>query len=345
MMQDEEVGLCFPLPGAGERHYLIPEALPPSAPYLGDWKDSLRFRYRYAFLPRGLVPRFIVQAHDLLAEPPTRWRTGAVFKVQGCPILVQADLDQRRIDLQVAGPPARRRGALDVIRHHLETVHKKNPEAAPTALVPLPDQPECDEKYDFLLRLEEQRGPEYRHWPTDANRDYSVAELLNGVREGQSRKVSATPEPEQHQKPEAVKTPPEKNWVDILTSWPVIALAVASGAMLFFIVLQEIEDPEWRFRIGGTVATFAAVFLLVSFFNPERRVWRLINLFLFAGITINGAGFAIDAFASGEIAIGSFKWDGRVDSSFNYAWAGIAIALIILVLPPFNRTPRRVVGL
>ena len=97
MMQDEDIGLCFRLPDRDEERYLVPEALRVSAPDYGVWPtDSLRFRYKYGFLPPGLIPRFIVEAHHNLTERKTRWRSGGVFEVTGCKVLVAGDLGTNR---------------------------------------------------------------------------------------------------------------------------------------------------------------------------------------------------------------------------------------------------------
>ena len=79
MMQDPEIGLCFRLPAQGEERYLIPEALPPGAPDRRRWpEEPLRFRYRYDFLPTGLIPRFIVQSH-----PPTSNIAASILRSRG----------------------------------------------------------------------------------------------------------------------------------------------------------------------------------------------------------------------------------------------------------------------
>ena len=106
MMQDPEVGLCFELPGTDHERYLVPEVLPASEPdLLGIWPpNSLRFLYQYSFLPPGLIPRFIVQAHQNLTDTPTRWRTGVLLGAAGCKVLVRGDRDRRRIDIHVAAP-------------------------------------------------------------------------------------------------------------------------------------------------------------------------------------------------------------------------------------------------
>ena len=184
MMQDDDMGLCFRLHDHKEERYLLPEALPPSGPdYAGIWPaDSLRFRFHYEFLPRRLIPRFIVQTHRNLTDNPTRWRTGVLLKASGCKILVRRDGDKSLIDIVVSGPVGRRRGALNVVLNDLEYVHKLNPEIGPDPRVPLPRQPEVSVSYEHLLHMELLNGPGYELHPEGANRPYTVHELLDGVR-------------------------------------------------------------------------------------------------------------------------------------------------------------------
>jgi len=154
MMRDEDIGLCFHLPIQKEERYLVPEALPANTPYLGNWpKDVLRFRYVYNYLPPGLIPRFIVQSNQNLTPEKARWRTGVVLKASDCPVLVLADLDKKRVDIQVDGPPKLRRAAVNVILNDLEAVHRLNPEAEPEGVVPLPDHPEKHVSYKHLRKL------------------------------------------------------------------------------------------------------------------------------------------------------------------------------------------------
>ena len=333
MMRDEEVGLCFPLPNKTGR-YLVPEALGPSAPYLGEWPDdSLQFRYRYELLPRGMIPRFIVHAHRLLIDPPTRWRTGAVFQVQDCPILVEADLERRQVDIRVKGPVHRRRTALGVIIDHLEAIHALNAAARPRALVPLPDQPECHEEYDFLLTLEDEEGSGYRHRPTGSKRSYTVAELLDGVRQKGSYAQRDDNRPPELSDPSRLPELPEppsttKFWTRILKSWNALAFAVAAFAVSLFLLIYSIESPELRFLIAVSVATFVGVFLIVASFNPDHFYRRLIAWVIGIGLLANVAGFGVDAYFS-DPGIASFRWDGRVSITFNIAWPLIVVALLV----------------
>jgi pimeloyl-ACP methyl ester carboxylesterase len=182
MMQEKEIGLCFRLPTEEER-YLIPEGLPVKQPYLHYWpKDTLRFRYQYSLLPRALIPRFIVETHKNLTPQKIVWLTGVILNACQCEVLVMADVDKKRIDIQVDGPPGQRRSALAVILNDLQAVHALNPEINPEGRVPLPDDPEVDVGYNHLLELEETEGRDYEYRPEKAKRKYQVKELLEGVR-------------------------------------------------------------------------------------------------------------------------------------------------------------------
>jgi small GTP-binding protein len=189
MMQDEDIGLCFRLPISSQECYLVPEALPASRRFFGKWpEDSLRFRYKYSYLPPSLIPRLIVESHKNLTPEKSRWRTGVVLAARNCQVLVLADPDKRRVDLQVDGPPALRRAALNVVLNDLEAVHDRNPEAEPVAVVPLPDRPEVHVGYDHLSKLERLSGSRHSFIPDGADRLYEVGELLDGVRRDESER-------------------------------------------------------------------------------------------------------------------------------------------------------------
>ncbi|QDT95532.1 Miro-like protein [Gimesia aquarii] len=182
MMQHDDIQLIYELPGK-KGCYLLPAALPKNRPELNDWPgDGLLFRYRYEFLPPGLLSQFIVQAHEHVTA--TRWRTGVVLEVRECRVLVEAKIDDDIVDIQVQGRANRRRDALNVTAEYLEIVHRRFGELGAEACVPLPEQPQLDESYDHLLILEgdEQDGPNHEYRPRGAKRKFTVSELLNGVR-------------------------------------------------------------------------------------------------------------------------------------------------------------------
>ncbi len=202
MMQDEDIGLCFRLPDETQERYLVPEALGANRPYLNWPGDVLRFRYVYDYLPPGLIPRFIVRANRNLTPEKTRWRTGVVLKVRDCPLLVLADTEKKRVDIQVEGPQSLRRSALNIILDDLEFVHKLNLEAGPVARVPLPDYPEIDVSYEHLRKLEDQKIDTY--FPDGADHAYQVSALLEGVRRQELQQPASSVGPPKVIKPHVV---------------------------------------------------------------------------------------------------------------------------------------------
>ncbi len=191
MMQEEDLGLCFPLPGTTDQ-FLVPEGLPVEIRAFQQdefyQKGCLRFRYRYnKLLPPGLIPRFIVEAHKKLENTRICWRSGAVFEAAQCRVLVSADRNKRLVDVAVKGPSTLQRAALNVILDDLERVHELHGDLGVEARVPLSEQPDIDVSYKHLLTLEAEDGPDCMFRPEGGNRKYTVQELLDGVRRDTKR--------------------------------------------------------------------------------------------------------------------------------------------------------------
>lgn len=94
------------------------------------------------------------------------------------------------IDIAVCGTATLQRSALNIILEDMERVHATYRELPFKRRVPLPDKPDVDESYEHLLRLENKHGAEYHYEPADADREYSVGELLDGVPRNTGRKVA-----------------------------------------------------------------------------------------------------------------------------------------------------------
>ena len=141
------------------------------------WPDSLLFRYRYGYLPASLIPRLIVSTKKRQIKNTFGWRTGGVFAVNDCKILVEAHINKSRqkIDIAVAGPIENRPKALKAIQVCLEEVHQKYPESEPVQHVPLPDKRDADFEYLILLSLLKDNGPKFV-W-----QNYQIGQLLEGL--------------------------------------------------------------------------------------------------------------------------------------------------------------------
>jgi len=175
--------LCFVYPHDDIR-YLIPELLDKQEPQetvAFNERDGLKFRYEYPILPEGLLPRFIVRTH-VLSNEATRWRTGAMLEFEGCRALVKADVQDRRVDVSVAGPTDSRRRLLAVIRANFEQIHRDIKDLKPCEMVPLVINGEIVTVSYQDLRVREESGKvEFDIVVGGVVVPVNALELLNGV--------------------------------------------------------------------------------------------------------------------------------------------------------------------
>ncbi len=105
--------LCYSI---DKRTLLIPDLLEVPEPEIDfNFDDSLKFRIDYDFLPRSIIPRFIVRKSGSIVGR-LRWRTGVVLKDPAFQsgAVIKADETARRIYIYVSGD--QQRDYLTVIR-------------------------------------------------------------------------------------------------------------------------------------------------------------------------------------------------------------------------------------
>jgi internalin A len=186
--------LCFSFPGE-ETRYLIPELLdkqePPEARQFMP-EECLNFQYHYPVLPEGLLPRFIVRTHVLSDETP-RWRTGVVLKVENNFALVKADVQDKRVFINIKGPVAGRRRLLTIIRANFDRIHGDIRRLQPDEIVPLPGKPGATVRYKDLLVWEQKRQKKFQMVVGEDVVEIDVNKLLNGVElKGEREKVDGS---------------------------------------------------------------------------------------------------------------------------------------------------------
>lgn len=134
LMQKKEFDLMYPIECADQESYIAPRLLPDVAPEAANnWKDrGLSFRYRYPFMPEGIISRFIVRMYEYIASD-TRgalvWANGVILERYPCRALVKKDLDLNGvpvIDIDVQGKEYFAREFLAWIRDTLDTLHRQS---------------------------------------------------------------------------------------------------------------------------------------------------------------------------------------------------------------------------
>jgi internalin A len=168
--------LCYAL---DEQRVLIPDLLPVEEPEFSfDREEALQFRIDYHFLPKSVMPRFIVNMHpDIQGE--LRWRTGVVLKEEklAARAVVKSDDDARQLFIAVTG--SQRRDYLAIILKILRTIHKSFEKLTLVERVCLPDNPAVTVDLEHLYNLE--KMGESTFIPEGSHQKYSVRALLGTV--------------------------------------------------------------------------------------------------------------------------------------------------------------------
>jgi small GTP-binding protein len=175
--------LCYAL---GEEKILVPDLLEVGEPQFDfDYAAALKFRICYNFLPRSVMPRFIVRRHRDIKEK-LRWRTGVVLENKGfdATAVVKSDEMEKTIHIYVTG--SQKRDYLAVILDTIRKINGSFEKIEADECVPLPDNPLIAVNYLHLLRLE--RMGQLEFFPEKAERKYIVKELLEGIKPEKERR-------------------------------------------------------------------------------------------------------------------------------------------------------------
>jgi internalin A len=122
LMQNFE--LCYRLADTRPETWLAPQLLPPSKPAaLSGWDQpgDLVLRYRYEFLPKGMISRLMVRQHRFVPRPEMGWVTGVLFERDGTEVLVEIPPKGGEIVLRARG--AERKELLSVIAADLDALN------------------------------------------------------------------------------------------------------------------------------------------------------------------------------------------------------------------------------
>lgn len=178
--------LCFPYPNDPDS-FLIPELLPENQSdevQTFSPEDCLNFEYHYSVLPEGLVPRFIVRTHEM-SEGEPRWRTGVILNIEGCRVLVRADVLGKKILVRISGDERARRRVLSIVRSHFNAIHQAVKLKA-EEMVPIPGNPHVTFSYVELIDFEKAGITEFPKSIEGKVVKISVKELLDGLRPSES---------------------------------------------------------------------------------------------------------------------------------------------------------------
>jgi internalin A len=116
--------LCYLLADSQPQTWLAPQLLPPAKPIaLTNWREpeDLVLRYRYDFMPKGIISRLMVRLHRFVRNPEMAWVTGVLFERDDTTLLVELLASGNEIELRARGPE--RRALLSVIAADLDALN------------------------------------------------------------------------------------------------------------------------------------------------------------------------------------------------------------------------------
>lgn len=112
--------LCFNI--AETENYIIPELLnTQKEDYEMPFSDILKIKYKYEFMPKGIITRLIVKLHDLIKED-LFWKNGIVVERQGTIAFIYNDKFNSSLDISIGGYD--KNGLLNIISREIDLIHK-----------------------------------------------------------------------------------------------------------------------------------------------------------------------------------------------------------------------------
>ncbi|MDF5714424.1 MAG: COR domain-containing protein, partial [Rhizonema sp. NSF051] len=126
--------LCYPIPNR-PNHYIAPQLLDINQPdYTWDDTNNLILRYKYQFMPKGILTRFIVETHPWIEQQNLVWKSGVVLNKDQIRAEIIEDYNQKEIKIRVAGN--RKKDLLSVVTHELGKIHQSFERLQYNTLVP-----------------------------------------------------------------------------------------------------------------------------------------------------------------------------------------------------------------
>ncbi|MFG6099602.1 COR domain-containing protein [Leptothoe sp. ISB3NOV94-8A] len=126
--------LCYEIPGCAN-HFIAPQLLSPEQPdYPWDETSNLILRYRYDFMPKGILTRLIVELHEYIENQTLVWKTGVVFTNGTAHAEVTEHYPKSEIRIRVSGTNQKR--WLSAITHELEKIHRSYEQLKYKTLIP-----------------------------------------------------------------------------------------------------------------------------------------------------------------------------------------------------------------
>ncbi|MBE7383544.1 MAG: leucine-rich repeat domain-containing protein [Leptolyngbya sp. SIO1E4] len=130
--------LCYQIPGTDDQ-YIAPQLLSSNKPaYNWDEPPTLLLRYRYGFMPKGILTRFIVEMHKFIAGQRLVWKSGVVLNNGSAQAEIIELYHKGEIHIRVCGK--RPKDLVTVIIHEVDKINDSYDRMRVNKLIPC----QCD---------------------------------------------------------------------------------------------------------------------------------------------------------------------------------------------------------
>jgi len=256
-MQDEllrlmmRFQLCYALDT--DQDYIAPQLLSSEQPaYPWETAGGLVLRYEYAFLPKGILTRFIVAMHHLIADGNLVWKTGVVLEREGCRAEIIEEYFLRRIRVRASGPDPY--GLLSIVNEQLERLHASFPRLKYDRYLPCPCE-ECRDRaepHSFALLTLANMATKNQSIQCYVSGDMiDAAQLLRAVLPGALRPTDYAAEFAPSATKTPVSTPPPSPEVFVSYAWGAESSAIVDKLQEAFggkgiHLLRDREEARYR---------------------------------------------------------------------------------------------------
>ncbi len=193
--------ICYPF---GKDTYIAPILLPAEEP---DYKwnkkaEHLTLRYKYDFMPKGIITRFIVEMHDKIECLPADnsqlvWRNGVILTNGSTRARIIEDYNDKNIRIRVVG--SQRKSFLAIIRHEFQKIHNSYEGLEFKELIPC-NCPQCNirAKPHFYALQDLETRIDKKQWTAECGVSYvpvNIRELIDETIEKTDIHQEPTPTP------------------------------------------------------------------------------------------------------------------------------------------------------
>ncbi len=186
----ERFELCYKLRESNPPEWLAPQLLSPTRPKeMSNWgkPEDMVLRYRYGFLPKGMISRLTVRQHRFVRNPDLAWEKGVLFDLNTTAVLAQVLEDNpREIELRARGP--QKKELLSAIAFDLDALNDSFPGLRNKWQKLIPCNCEVCQKQAVAHFFEERELLRYREHGvasircSESLKEVDVVQLLDGAK-------------------------------------------------------------------------------------------------------------------------------------------------------------------